>query len=309
MLKIKKSIILVSILFISLACEKDTYNGGGGYGGGGSIPSSTQFNQYLNEQLTSEQRCQLETDNVNHPLEHPVISPKGRSQWKEEWSKNISNDLDDPALNELMNVSLKNDELRELNCPKFNSMNSKNKKMFWTILMASMSSAESSFKTKEFYKERGTNDSYGLLQIDAPNSRAHGCIKRDGSKPNGGKKGKSSGGDMYDPDTNLRCGMYILRNQLRKSGRLFYRSSYWAVLRTSRPGHQRFKRYFKTHIQQLKGCRSEGESGEDSSAGNQCVAVNDAPRIENPMPIGNDEIDENDELGIATGRVTVGTIR
>ncbi len=277
MKKLCRIIFVLSLLGLA-ACEGNKVPPSGNYHGG-SIPTSYQVTEYINDQLSSEQRCQLETDNENHPLDYPIITPKGSRKWKTEWSEGVSKDLDDPALDELMSVKLKNDELRDLNCPKFNSMSSKNKKLFWNVFMASMSASESSHNPKGFYDEQGTYDSYGLLQIDATNSRAHGCVKHDGSKPEGGKYGRSGGGDMYEPQTNLRCGLYILRNQLRKSGSLFYGKSYWAVLRTSRPGHQRFKKHFLSHIQQVKACRGEGEVDNGAQDGqNQCVAVNDAPR-------------------------------
>jgi hypothetical protein len=271
-------VILMLLLVALTACEDNKVPPSGNYHGG-SIPSADQVNDYIDDQLTPEQRCQMEMDDENHPLDYPLITPKGSRKWETEWSQSVSRDLDDPALDELLSVKLKNDELRDLNCPKFNSMSEKNKKLFWNVFMASMSASESSHNPKGFYDEKGTYDSYGLLQIDATNSRTHGCVKHDGTKPAGGKYGKSGGGDMYDPETNLRCGLYILRNQLRKSGQLFYGKSYWAVLRTSRPGHQRFKKHFLSHIQQVKACRGEGEvdNGVQNDQ-NQCVAVNDAPR-------------------------------
>jgi len=301
--KLNKVVVGLMLVFLA-ACEGENKTPPSGNYHGGSIPSYNQVNDYINDQLTPEQRCQMEMDDENHPLDYPLITPKGRRKWDTKWSQQINDDLNDPDLDELMTVKLRNDELKNLNCPKFNSMSSKNKKLFWNVFMASMSASESSHNTKGFYDEKGTYDSYGLLQIDATNSRAHGCRKHDGSKPQGGKYGKGAGGDMYDARTNLRCGMYILRNQLRRSGSLFYKKSYWAVLRTSRPGHKRFKKHFLSHIQQVKACRGEGEVDTGVQNGqNQCVAVNDAPR-DGQAPEGNSTT--NDGVGnSATGNASM----
>ena len=80
-------------------------------------------------------------------------------------------------------------------------------------------------------------------------------MKRDGTKPSGGKEGKEEGKDMYDPEINLRCGMYIVRNQLRRSSELFYKGSYWAVLRVGRKGHERFLRFIHQNINQIPACQ------------------------------------------------------
>lgn len=297
MRELSRVVVLLMLVFLA-ACEGENKTPPSGNFHGGTIPSADQVNDYIDDQLTPEQRCQMEEDSENHPLDYPLITPKGRRKWKTEWSKQINQDLNDPALDELMAVKLKNDELQKLNCPRFNSMSARNKKLFWNVFMASMSASESSHNHKGFYDEKGTYDSYGLLQIDATNSRAHGCRKHDGTKPQGGKYGRGAGGDMYDPSTNLRCGMYILRNQLRRSGKLFYGKSYWAVLRTTRPGHKRFKKHFLSHIQQVKACRGEGEM--DTGARNdqnQCVAVNDAPRDGQAPRVES----TNDDSGNASG--------
>lgn len=185
----------------------------------------------------------------------PVFETRMGNTFKTAWTKGIYKDITDNDLDELLTVSLKSSELKTLKCSNYNSFKETDKKKFWAILMASIAAAESAFDPKSFYSEPGTNDSYGLVQIDGPNSRAHGCVKRDGSRPTGGAEGREQGKEMYTPAINLRCGMYIVRNQLRRSGTLFYAKSYWAVLRVKRPGHGRFKRFFHKHIGLLQKCK------------------------------------------------------
>jgi len=175
--------------------------------------------------------------------------------FKKEWIKAIQTDIQDNDLDELLTRKLDKKEVTKLKCSNYSSLNEEDRKKFWIIFMTGISAAECNYNPKCFYAEPGTNDSYGLLQIDAPNSRAHGCVKRDGSRPKGGKEGRKQGGDMYNPEVNLRCGMYIVRNQLRRSGELFYKKSYWAVLREGRKGHLRFMRFINTNMHKVSGCK------------------------------------------------------
>lgn len=288
-------VVLILILVCLTACEGEMKNPLPVDNGGGSVPSADQVNTYIDDQLTPElQECRP-VDDARKPLKYPSIKS---SRWKKDWSKQISRDLDDPDLDELMTVRLKNNEIQDLNCPRFNSMSPENKKRFWIVFMASVSAAESNHGPETYYDESGTYDSFGLLQIDAPNSRAHGCRKYDGTKPDGGKYGRSSGGDMYDPSTNLRCGMYILRNQLRKIGSIISdKKYYWSVLMTTRRGHQRFKKHFLSHIQQVNACREEGEIDSGMQTGeNHCTVVNDDRRErEVPKETNSTTRNENDE--------------
>jgi hypothetical protein len=176
-------------------------------------------------------------------------------EFKAEWIEDIKQDIKDNDLDELLTRELKEEELTKLKCPKYNSFTEEDRLKFWVLFMAGIAASESAFDPKCFYEEPGTHDSFGLLQIDGPNSRAHGCVKRDGTKPSGGKEGKEEGKDMYDPEINLRCGMYIVRNQLSRSSELFYKGSYWAVLRVGRKGHERFLRFIHQNINQIPACQ------------------------------------------------------
>ncbi len=174
--------------------------------------------------------------------------------FKKEWIESIKKDIQDNDLDELLTRKLDSKEVIKLKCSNYDSLKEEDRKKFWVIFMTGIAAAECNYNPKCFYAEPGTHDSYGLLQIDAPNSRAHGCVKRDGSTPKGGKEGRDNGGDMYDPEVNLRCGMYIVRNQLRRSGKLFYEKSYWAVLREGRKGHLRFMRFINSNMHKIAAC-------------------------------------------------------
>ncbi|OUR98533.1 hypothetical protein A9Q84_03730 [Halobacteriovorax marinus] len=277
---------IVFFIFLSLfSCKKP----GGLSSGSGGIPSSTNVNKWMQDQTSSKTNCPVIVDGVSKESAFPLIAPVGKKAWSDEWSKEIYDTLDSERIANLTSTKLNRSDLNDLHCPNYNSMNEADKKNFWVILMASMSYAESSFDTSNYYDEKGTNDSYGLLQIDAPNARAYGCKTAKGISPMGSKSGRSGGGDMYKPKVNLRCGLYILNRQIeRTGGSIFSSKSYWAVLRKSRKGSAKMTSRFTAQIQQIPTCQknfqspiaTDKEVGEGStlSEDERCRTVGDSAR-------------------------------
>ena len=225
----------------------------------------------------------------------PKIDKTRKGAWDDKGTDTIYQTLEEDKYKDLMSAKISETDLKAINCPRFHSLGKNDKKKFWAIFLASMVAKEGENNPKEFYGESGTNDSYGLLQIDTPNSIAHGCRLKDGSKPKGSKKGRSGGGDMYDPHINLRCGMMILRNQVKKKGKLFDNKSYWAVLRTNRPTpHARMKTVLHKHMTQVSACTSppgltgETEISKKDSSRMACVGLTDDNRNGTALPVSFD---------------------
>jgi hypothetical protein len=136
-------------------------------------------------------------------------------------------------------------------CPNYHDLGTKERMAFWVNFVAQMVDHESSFNTMSSHTEKfndssGTNVvSRGLLQLSGESVRALGCKI-------------SSARDLYEPRTNLNCGVRILAHYLSKDGRIFGYDSrrwygaprYWGIFRLSRMHTE-----IRTNLRKLPYCR------------------------------------------------------
>lgn len=101
-------------------------------------------------------------------------------------------------------------------CPAFKTMSEDEKAGFYVLVINSMAHYESSCDKSETAK--GPNGKLkGLLQLHANSEQ----------KYSSGCKNK----DSFTPETTFRCGLSMLDDQVRRHDQLFYKLSYWDVLR------------------------------------------------------------------------------
>ncbi|MDA9189535.1 hypothetical protein N9O57_00995 [bacterium] len=203
----------------------------------------------------------------------PVIKEASKGEWQDTWTEEgVFKPLAEEPASKLLTAEIDEQDLQKIGCPGYKSLGEEDKKKFWAVMMGSMSHYEGEHKPDEYFDEPGgdgesMNDSYGLLQIDAANAGAAGCVKEDGSKPEGGKLGKEGGGDMYDPVVNLRCGLAMVNKQLeRKNGKIFDDGSYWAIFREGRPAEEKFSKLVVEEMKQIEACQGVGGSSPTGSA-------------------------------------------
>lgn len=187
------------------------------------------------------------------PTPDPVIMPTISelrwypTRWQKEWSIKLVNYLDETYLPEL-NVLDK--DLGRLNCRGYNSATIEERKMFWLVFMAAISSQESAFNPKTRYYEDALKEwSEGLFQLSLSDR-----------KPKGGCS-LINAQSILTPRANIYCALEIMENQVlgsnraqRPQGTLFpIRPYYWSVL-TRQPAQQRVIEFFKRHLEELPFC-------------------------------------------------------
>jgi hypothetical protein len=152
---------------------------------------------------------------------------EGYASDGDKWVKYVSDAIDEHGL---MNAKQPSDAAEF--CPNFKSLSLEQKKMFWIYLVSATAELESSFNPKSSYTEdfkdsSGTKVvSRGLLQLSLESAQDYGCPV-------------SKGADLYDPKTNLDCGIRILEHWIQHDGRIAGKSGsqwlgagrYWAPFR------------------------------------------------------------------------------
>lgn len=208
-----KFLFLIFVLFLS-SCKFPNFkrNSGGGGGGGGRVPTVEQLQDWLDKTTDNPTRvCDSEnTGNVETKTKYPKIYPYGSKPWSDDYSKIIYDGLSSKEYSLLLITPLNENDLSDLGCSNFNKMSEEDKKKFWIIFFASMSKAESGFDTTLKYSEGGNlkgTISTGLFQISKNSASAH-CSKR----INDGKNFETD--DLIHPETNIKCSMHIMMNQI-----------------------------------------------------------------------------------------------
>lgn len=272
------------IFFLSIAslflhsCRKNTGGGSGGYSG--SVPTAGQVADWLRSETNAPGGCgDIQPPSPGQP---PKVMPLGNRAWKDSWSKTIMKSLDDRHLTPLVNGELQIDQgdLNEIDCPNFNQATPDQKKQFWVLFMAAIAVPESSFNERSTYREADGSLSSGLLQIDEKSAVRHGCYSRTGYGPQRQNYGPTAldkihlpPQDMMVGETNVACGLYVMRNQLMGGyipqdgkgyypglkGKLFTTGHagkygfYWSVLNSHK--QDAVKRHFRAHaVHQLPFC-------------------------------------------------------
>jgi hypothetical protein len=209
------------------------------------------------------------TSSKSAKLIYPNLSPSDYGHhWKSEWTNRVYEQLDNPELVSFMHnpsiLSIKAQE--QVGCPNFLELNPSEKKAFWAIFIASMANREGRHQQRAYinptdHKRKNVGVSVGLLQIDSLNASEVGCKKDDGTrldfKATGGKVAKPADEvSMKEPLLNIKCGMYILQEELlNRAGSLMSSRSYWSILRPSGQDDEAFLRLIRRDMAQLTSCQ------------------------------------------------------
>lgn len=154
-----------------------------------------------------------------------------------------------------MNQEISAEDLKELDCPGYNSVTDKElKKDFWIVFLSSLTRAESGFNTK--VRSRGGN--IGLLQFSKATARINCGLK--------------TADEIAEPNDHLRCGVRMLSWQLEGApsakgrmlrpdlkGELFGKHILlWGPLRQNdKSGRKLLTTWFKKHLDQLPFCKAQ----------------------------------------------------
>lgn len=119
---------------------------------------------------------------------------------------------------------------------------------YWRDVFKSMAKAESSFDVLSRYEEKGISDpdavtglknwSEGLFQLSYQDAKYHGALFNWSVDKSKSAYDKTK--TIFDVFNQVDAALKILDKQLGSKGTLINESSYWAVLRPSRPGHKNF---------------------------------------------------------------------
>jgi hypothetical protein len=163
------------------------------------------------------------------------ISSQGLGNWGKYVKKELSSKL---------YVSLlKNSKTFENVCPGYPLMKLEERKNLWVFILMSMSHYESSCRPQ--VEAQGPNGiAKGLFQLHDNFENKYSQWDLDGICKKGGAR---------NPKDSLKCTLSMLNGQVEKYNSLFFKKSYWDVLRkVNEPDTHAFK--IKNAIGMLKGC-------------------------------------------------------
>ncbi|NRA63951.1 MAG: transglycosylase SLT domain-containing protein [Pseudobacteriovorax sp.] len=193
----------------------------------------TQYN-VQRPMYQSESSTELQTALRDVPFAKSYDAENGDPGWNPEWNSAIGAALLKESSEILLNkkTPIPDPEIFEI-CPRYQSLNPKQRIAFWTFLFAAMTKFESNFNPMALApNDGGGNDSIGLLQLsyeDMVWASDWGCHV-DRQKP--GRK-------LTDPAANLECAVAIMARQVSKRAELgkeelvfvnFGDRLYWSVL-------------------------------------------------------------------------------
>lgn len=170
------------------------------------------------------------------------------NDWKSEWSQAIVKYLDERSL---IDLSVNSEDLKRLSCSGYSQADRRERKLFWVVFMASISSQESAFNPKTRFYERQLREwSEGLFQLSVSNRKPKGGCSLINERT------------ILTPLPNIYCALDIMENQVRgsrrrqrPSGLLFPRKPYyWSVL-TRQPAQGKVIEFFKRHLKDLPFCK------------------------------------------------------
>ncbi len=181
--------------------------------------------------------------------------------WKQEWSEAIKEELSKDLYKEgdsaLLNISIDDEDLNELQCTGYNKASNENKTDFWIAFFSALTRAESGFNPKVISGKSRGQRSYGLLQLAKQTAK-----KECGIEP------QSKG--VLNAEDNLKCGVKLIQWQLQGAptstgkkmrsdlvGQLFGKGIFqWGPLRQNdHRGRKLLVSWFKNHLDQLSFCR------------------------------------------------------
>lgn len=170
------------------------------------------------------------------------------TRWQKSWSNDLLKYLEEETY--LPQMNLLEGDLRRLNCLGYNQSAPSERKTFWLVFMAAISSQESAFNPKTRYWEDSLNEwSEGLFQLSISDR-----------KPKGGCS-LINRRSILTPRPNIFCALDIMENQVHgfqrrqmPQGTLFpIRPYYWSVL-TRPKARMRVIEFFKRHLDELPFC-------------------------------------------------------
>jgi len=150
----------------------------------------------------------VEDNTGNENLPYPNISSTYARAWNPEWSKKIADSIDEHGQN-LLNVMISEKDLEAIDCPGFNDATNDERKVFWSLMFASMAKSESDYRHDPFDGKRGKP--IGLLQLEVGAKRhGPGCAAKNHKEQTEAQKTAW----ITDEFNNLQCGVQIMNNQL-----------------------------------------------------------------------------------------------
>ena len=150
------------------------------------------------------------------------------------WGKTVIGTLN---ANDFPNIMEGTKDLRSA-CPAYSALSETEKKSVWVAIINTMAMGESTCGLNNH--ARGPNGSLiGLLQLHVGREASYssGCRRGDGNRP----------------ETNLKCGLNMIEDQMRRNDSLFARSSYWDVLRPQARSQKYLK--IKAALKSLAICK------------------------------------------------------
>ncbi len=183
------------------------------------------------------------------PFEGPGDLYYRGAKWPSAWSASIMDAIPDIAPSLLDDGFVPQADIKSL-CPGYFGATENEKKGFWALFLASIAYPESSWNPAPAkFKEPGLKDTYGqvysegLLQLSVGDG-AHGAVCNFRYR---------SDIDIESPEDNLRCGLLILRNQIKSRRALFLPRSYyyWSVLTNK---ERTVRAVFNSQLNKLSYC-------------------------------------------------------
>ena len=181
--------------------------------------------------------------------------------WKPEWSKAILDELNNEEYSiddkSMLNLTIDEEDLDELECDGYNQASLEDKKNFWIVFFSSLTRAESAFNPKAMSKKSHGHRSFGLLQLAKQTAKTE-CKIVPPQK------------SVMTAEDNLRCGVKLMSWQLHGApnkngkklrsdleGQLFGKYIFqWGPLRKNDPkGRMLLVNWFKDHLSQLSFCK------------------------------------------------------
>lgn len=148
---------------------------------------------------------------------------KGR-KWKKEWTITLKRSIENHARELLDESFLPMNEIKKL-CSGFSDASLEERRDFWATFMAAIAYPESGYKVDTVFLEPAplNKNSVGLFQLSYDDTRhGRGCEIN----------GEAS---LKDPETNIRCAVKIMRNQMEVRKTLWPKKFYyWSVLTTTK---------------------------------------------------------------------------
>lgn len=211
----------------------------------------------LGDILSSDNTAMLEglSEELSNPSQAPYklnikLSSSNR-KWPESYTDSLYQTFSGSDFYSFFEKPINQADLETLKCPTLNSLTKDEKKKFYIVYMAALAEAGSDYNSDTVsYSKADKTTNYGLLQIDPKSAVAHAKSVI----------GRSIDGErLKEPDTNLKIGAYILKNQISgkiATGRLLPdKVYYWPTLKYAQ---KRILNTIEKNLDNLPFCKTDG---------------------------------------------------